>query len=129
MKKWAPIVARVLMGLLFAASGIFAFVSHFATPPNLPEKLQAFTAGLSASVYFMPFLKAVEIICGVMLITNMWVPLALVVLAPIVINIALVHAFLAPEGMPMAIVIGGIEIYLAFFAEPYRNKIRPLFLR
>jgi uncharacterized membrane protein YphA (DoxX/SURF4 family) len=129
MKKWLPIVARVLLGLVFAASGIFAFASGFATPPDLPAKLQAFNAGLAASVYFMPFLKAVEIVCGLMLITGLWVPLALVVLAPVLVNILLVHAFLAPEGIVIGAVLAALAAYLSFFVSPYREKILPLFRR
>jgi putative oxidoreductase len=129
MKKWFPIIARVLLGFVFFASGVYAFVSGFATPPDLPPQLQAFTSGLAASVYFMPFLKGVEILCGLLLLINSWVPLALVVLAPIVINILLVHAFLAPQGVVLGIILAALEAYLAFFASPYRDSIRPLFQR
>jgi len=55
------------------------------------------------------------------------VPLALVVLAPIVLNIFLVHAFLAPEGLFLAVVLGAIEIYLAFFSTEYSPPIKRLF--
>ncbi len=129
MKKWLPLIARVLMGLVFFASGVFAFVSHFAVPPNLPQNLQTFVAGLAASVYFMPFLKIVEITCGLMLLTGFHVPFALVVLAPVILNIFLTHLFLAPSGVPLAVVLGGLEIYLAFFARPYKDAIRPIFAR
>ena len=74
--KWIPTIARVLMGLVFAASGIFAFATHFAVPPGLPENLQRFVDGLAASVYFMPFLKGTEIVCGLLLISGAFVPLA-----------------------------------------------------
>jgi len=59
----------------------------------------------------------------------MYVPLALVVLAPISINIFFVHAFLAPSGLPLALVIGILVIYLAFFAKPYSDVIKLLFRR
>jgi hypothetical protein len=52
-----------------------------------------------------------------------------VVLAPIVINIILVHAFLAPDGLPLAIIIGLLTAYLAFFAEPYSPVVKGLFRR
>ena len=51
----------------------------------------------------------------------------LVVLAPISLNIFLVHATLAPDGLPLAVIIGVLLIYLAFFAEPHARVIRPLF--
>ena len=127
MKKWLPIIARVLMGFVFVASGIFAFASGFALPPELPENLRTFTTGLAASIYFMPFLKGTEIVCGLMLMSGYYVPLALVVLAPVIINIFLTHLFLAPEGLILATIFVVIEIYLAFFVSPYKEPIRQLF--
>lgn len=127
MKSKVTLVLRVLLGLLFLAAGVVGLFNLVPPPPDMPEALQAFNAGLMASKYFMPLVKATEIICGLMLVTGMFVPLALVVLAPIVLNIFFVHAFLAPEGLPLAIVIGSVLVYLSFFAEPYASVIRPLF--
>jgi hypothetical protein len=93
----------------------------------LPEALQTFNKGMMASVYFFPFLKTVETLCGLLLLLNIFVPLSLVVLAPILINIFLVHAFMAPEGLVLPIVLGALEIYLAFFVKPYANPIKALF--
>jgi uncharacterized membrane protein YphA (DoxX/SURF4 family) len=126
--KWLPIIARTLLGLVFFGSGVFAFISHFAFPPDLPENLQVFVKGLAASSFFMPFLKSTEIVCGLMLMSGYFVPLALIVLAPIVINIFLTHLFLAPSGVPLALIIGAIEIYLAFFARPYKDVVRRIFV-
>ena len=127
MKAKIPMIARILLGLIFFAAGITGLLNLVPTPPDLPERLQAFTNGLMASQYFMPFLKATETICGLLLISGFFVPLALVILAPIAINIFLVHAFLAPEGLVTAIVIGVLMVYLAFFAEPYSRVIKQLF--
>lgn len=127
MKSKVTLVIRSLLGLLFIFAGVAGLFNLIPTPPDLPEKLVTFNTGLAASVYFMPFLKSVETLCGILLLTNFFVPLALVVLAPIVINIFLVHAFLAPEGLPLALVMGIFMIYLSFFAEPYKNTIKQLF--
>lgn len=126
MKKWIPVVARVLLGLVFFAAGITGLLGLAPTPPDLPEKLQAFNAGMAASTYFFPLLKAAETICGSLLLSGFYVPLALVVLAPIALNIFLVHAFMAPQGLPLAVIIGLLLIYLAFFS-PYSPPIRNLF--
>lgn len=56
-------------------------------------------------------------------------PLALVILAPVVLNIFLVHAFMAPEGLILAVIIGLLMIYLSFFAAPYAPTIKSLFRR
>lgn len=127
MKSKVTLVIRLLLGLLFFASGIVGLLNLVPPPADLPEALKTFNNGLMASVYFMPFLKAVEALCGLLLLINFFVPLALVVLAPIVIHIFLVHAFLAPEGLILAVVIGAFTLYLSFFAEPYKNVIKQLF--
>jgi putative oxidoreductase len=127
MKNKIPMIARILFGLLFVMSGVVGLLNLVPPPPDLPERLQTFNSGLMASQYFFPLLKAVETICGLMLLSNLFVPLALVILAPVVLNIFLVHMFLAPSGLPLAVVIGLMMVYLSFFAEPYSAKIKALF--
>lgn len=129
MKAKLPLIARILLGLIFFAAGLTGLLNLVPTPPDLPERLQAFTNGMMASIYFMPLLKVTETICGLLLIIGMWVPLALVILAPITLNIFLVHVFLAPDGLVLAVVIGALLTYLAFFSQPYSLQIKPLFRR
>lgn len=124
-----PLIARLLLGLMFFVFGLNGFLNFIPTPTDLPEKLQAFTGGLMASGYFFPLLKGTEVVCGLLLLLGVFVPLSLVILAPIVLNILFVHLFLAPSGMPIALFIAALEIYLSFFAFPYRQKIRQLFQR
>ncbi len=127
MKAKMPLIARILLGLVFFVFGLIGLLNLMPPPPNLPEKLQQFNTGLMATGYFFPFLKIVETLCGLALLIGVFVPLALVVLAPIVINIFLVHAFLAPDGLPLAIIIGALTAYLAFFAEPYAPIVKQIF--
>jgi uncharacterized membrane protein YphA (DoxX/SURF4 family) len=129
MKAKLPLVARVLLGLVFLFGGITGLLNLFPPPPDLPERLQTFNAGLMASGYFFPLLKATETLCGALLLSGFFVPLALVILAPIVLNIILVHAFLAPSGLPLALIMGLLMVYLAFFAKPYSIVIKSLFRR
>jgi putative oxidoreductase len=129
MKAKIPLIARVLLGLVFLFGGITGLLNLVPPPPDLPERLQTFNSGLMASGYFFPLLKGTETLCGILLVTGFFVPLALVILAPIVINIILVHAFLAPDGLPLALIIGLLTAYLAFFAEPYSRVIKSLFKR
>lgn len=127
MKAKLPLIARVLLGFVFFASGAAWFLKLVPVPPDLPERLVTFNAGLEASIYFMTLLKGTETLCGLLLLTGLFVPLALVVLAPIVLNIFLVHAFLAPSGLPLALVLGLLMIYLSFFSKPYSATIKQLF--
>lgn len=127
MKTKLPLIARILLGFVFFASGLAGLLNLLPVPPDLPEPLVTFNTGLAASVYFFPLLKITETVCGLLLLLGMFVPLALVVLAPIVLNIFLVHAFMAPSGLPLAIVCGLLTAYLAFFAQPYSSVVKQLF--
>ena len=127
MKSYMPLVARIFLGLVFFASGIVGLFNLVPTPDNLPADLMTFTQGLMAAKYFMPLLKLTEMICGLLLLSGFFVPLALVILAPIVINIFFVHAFLEPSGLPVALVLGLLTAYLAFFSPNYSLKIKALF--
>lgn len=122
MKK-VTMIARILMGLMFVFAGVSFFLM---TPPPLEGAMGDFFKGLAGTGYFFYLLKGTEIVCGLMLITGFFVPLALVVLAPILLNIFLVHAFVDPKGLPMAIVLGLVAVYLAFVSE-YSPKIKALF--
>ena len=127
MKAKLPIIARLLLGAVFLFGSVAYFLNLIPPPTDMPARLKTFNEGLMASGYFFTLLKTTELACGLMLLTGFFVPLALVVLAPVSLNFFFVHAMLAPEGLPLAIVIGLLMIYLAFFAEPYARRIRPLF--
>lgn len=121
--KIAMLIVRTLMGLLFLFASV-TFLFNLIPTPEIPAgPLKSFNDGLAASGYFMYVLKVTELICGLLLVTGYFVPLALVVLAPIVVNIFLVHAFLAPEGLPIAIFVVAAEIFLAYY---YRDAFKPL---
>src|SRR5690606_32550264 len=121
------LVARILLGLIFFAGGLVGLLNLAPAPPDLPERLQTFNAGLMATGYFMTLLKGTETVCGLLLLSGFYVPLALFILAPIVLNIFLVHAFMEPTGLPVAITAGVLLSYLAFFSEPYSAVVKQVF--
>ena len=89
--------------------------------------MATFFDGLVASRYFLLFLKVTEILCGLMLLSALFVPPLLVNLAPIGLHFFLVHAFLAPEGIFIAVVLGMLTAQLAFVSPQYSREIRRLF--
>ena len=121
--KYVTLIARILLGLVFFGSGVAHFLT---TPPEMQGPIKVFFDGMVATGYFFYLLKGTEIVCGLMLLSGYFVPLALVILAPIIINIFLVHAFMMPEGVALALVMGVLEAYLAFFSK-YSPKIKALF--
>ena len=105
-------VARLVLGTIFFVFGLNGFL-HFLPQPPMPEAAGAFIGGLAGSGYFIPLLKGTEVLAGVALLSNRWVPLALTVLAPITLNILLFHLVLAPApGLPLVIIAA--QLYLAW---------------
>ena len=119
--KIAVIVVRTLLGLLF----LFASVAYFLmTPPPMEDgPLKIFTEGLAASGYFMTLLKLTELACALMLLSGRFVPLALVILAPIAVNIFMVHLVLERSGLPVAVFVVVVMVFLAYC---YRDAFKPL---
>jgi putative oxidoreductase len=126
MKK-APLIARVILGLIFFVFGLNGFLNFIPMPTEMPENMKTYMAGLMATGYFFPLLKGTEVVCGFLLLIGAFVPLALIVLAPIVLNIFLTHLFMDPSGTGMGAVIGLLVVYLAFFASPYKEVVRQIF--
>lgn len=114
--------ARLLLGLIFVVFGVNAFLNFIPMPPP-PEQAMKFLGGLMAAGYFFPFMKSIEILGGLLLLSGFFIPLALTVLAPIVVNIFLFHTILAPAGAPLAILILVLEIVAAW---GYREKFAPI---
>ena len=100
--KIAMVIVRTLMGLLLIMSSItyFLIVMGMFTMPEIPDgPLKSFNEGLAASGYFMILLKVTELVCGFLLLIGRFVPLAMVIISPVIINIVLTHLFLAPSGV------------------------------
>jgi putative oxidoreductase len=117
-----PLVARLLLGAVFVVFGLTK-VLHFIPQPMHAGAAATYFAGLAASGYIFPLLIVIEVVAGALLIAGRFVPLALTLLAPVLVNIAGFHFVLAPEGAPVALVLLALELYLAWF---YRSAFAPL---
>ena len=121
--KIAMIIVRTLTGLLFLMASATYFL-NLAPQPELTGPMKTFNEGLAASGYFLTLLKATELVCGLLLLGGRFVPFALVVLSPIVINIAMVHIFLERSGLPVAIFLVAAFVFLGYY---YCRNFEPLF--
>ena len=110
--KHLPLIARILLGLIFAVFGVIGLF-ELGPEPEMGEEATAFMGAIMDTGYLWPVIKVAEIVCGVLLILGLFVPLALVVLAPIVLNILLFHVFLAPEGVIIGVVAVVLGLYVA----------------
>jgi uncharacterized membrane protein YphA (DoxX/SURF4 family) len=119
-----PGIGRVVLGLAFFVFGLDGLL-HFLPQPTgpFPEGAMAFGMAMMKTGYLWQLVKATEVVAGLLLLTNRFVPLALVILAPVLVNIVAFHIFLEPEGLPLVAVMVAIEIALAW---RYRDAFRPL---
>ena len=113
MQGKITLAARILFGLAFTVFGLNGFFNFMPPPEPTPEG-GAFLGALAASGYFFPFLKIVETVCGVLILVGRWVPLALTVIASVVVNIVMYHLFLDPAGLPLGVILLVLGIYLAW---------------
>lgn len=121
--KIAMVIVRTLLGLLFLFASAAYFFNLIEPPPMADGPFKTFNEGLAAAGYFLTLLKVTELVCSLLLLAGRFVPLALVILAPIVINIFMVHLFLDRAGLPIAIFVVAAEIFLAYY---YREAFKPL---
>ena len=110
------------MGLMFLFASITYLFKLFPVPP-LTGNIKTFMTGLEATGYFMTFLKVTELVCGLAFVSGFFVPLANVIICPIILNILLFHLFMEPSGLPVAIPLLLGNLFLAFY---YRQKYRPI---
>ncbi len=122
--RYLTATGRILFGLLFFVSGLNGFFNFLPQPSTpIPERAMAFAGALIATGYMMPLIFGTMLLSGLMLLTNRFVPLALVLLAPFIVNSVAFHIFLEPSGRPMAGVVLALELALAW---AYRASYRPL---
>ena len=122
--KLAPAIARYLLGLPLLVFGLNAFLNFIPQPETpIPERAAAFAGALVASGYMMPLIGLTLLGVGLLLVVNRFVPLALVLLAPFLVNSLAFHVFLEPAGLVPAGVFAALELYLAW---AYRAAYRPL---
>jgi hypothetical protein len=122
MKSIAANAARIVLGLVFFVFGMNGFL-HFIPVQPMGGAAGQFLGGLAASRYLLPLMAGVQALAGLALLARRFVPLALTLLAPIIVNIVAFHLFLEPSGLPLAFFVLGLEIFLAW---SYRTAFHPL---
>ena len=101
--KLASTIARYLLGLLFLVFGLNGFLHFIPQPPPPPGPAGMFLGALFVSHYLVAIFL-LQLIPALLLLAGRYVPLALTLLAPIIVNIVLFHSFMAPSGLPLAAV-------------------------
>ena len=114
LMKIAYTVVRILVGLLFIFSSL-SFLLNLVVPPEQTGNMKIFMDGMIASGYLFHAIKVVELVCGLAFVSGFFVPLASVVISPIIVNILLVHIFLEPSGLPIGIILTIANLFFAYY--------------
>ena len=118
-------IVRIILGLAWIFFGVVKF--HPIGPAAaMPQPALDFLGAMFASGYFIPFLGICEILVGVMLLANLAIPLAMMILSPIMLNVILFNAFLAPSisGLIMLLILTVLQVYIMYYTW---SAYKPLF--
>jgi hypothetical protein len=117
-----PTAARLLLGGIFFVFGLNGFLGFLPQPP-LSDAGGAFLGALAATGYMFPLIKGTEVIAGLLLLGNRYVPLAITLLAPVIVNIVAFHGLLSP-GLGLPLVVLSLALYLAWsYRDAYRGVL------
>jgi uncharacterized membrane protein YphA (DoxX/SURF4 family) len=122
IQRKAQLISRVILGLGFTVFGLNGFLGFLPQPPH-PGAAGEFLGGLAATGYMFPLIKGTELVAGLLLLSNRFVPLALTLLAPVLVNIVAFHAFLDPKGLGLVAVLLAAELFVAW---SQRDAFRPM---
>jgi putative oxidoreductase len=111
--KIASLIARYLLGIIFLVFGANGFLHFIPMPP--PTGLAGQYMGALFVSHFLVVVFLLELIPAILLLAGRYIALALVLLGPVIVNIFLFHAFLAPSGLPLALVV--VVLWLLVFAS------------
>jgi len=116
--KIAALISRLLLGLVFVVFGLNGFL-QFIPVKQMPTglALQFLTALLQS--HYVLVVSATQLLAGILLLANRYVPLALAVLGPVIVNILCYHLFLSFTGMPLAALVAVLWLILFFRCRQY----------
>lgn len=121
--KIVALVARILLGLEFLVFGLNGFLHFLKMPPPPPGNLATFVGVLMGTQYMVP-VYGIQVFSGALLLIGFFVPLALAVIAPVIVNILITHVLMAPNGIAPGAVAAVLWLIL-FIA--YRKNFAGLF--
>ncbi|PYJ61762.1 MAG: DoxX family protein [Verrucomicrobia bacterium] len=115
-------IVRVLLGLMFLVFGLNGLLNFIPAPKDMPQEIMTVMGALMKAGY-MTVVSGAEVLVAVLLLTNRFVPLALALLAPIIVGIITYHVAMQPATIGPGMVVLLMELYLAW---AYRGAFRPM---
>ena len=99
----ASVIARYLAGVIFLIFGLNGFLHFIPLPP--PSGVAGQFMGALFVSHYLNLIFGLQVVGGALLLANRFVPLALAILGPVIVNILSFHALMAPSGLPLAVVV------------------------
>ena len=114
--KTVSVIARYLAGVIFLVFGLNGFLHFIPFPP--PTGVAAQFMGALYVSHYLWVIFAFQLVAGVLLLVNRYVPLALAILAPVIVNIFCFHALMAPSGLPRAFFVALLWVLIFIDVRP-----------
>jgi putative oxidoreductase len=114
----SSVIARYLTGVIFLVMGLNGFLHFIPLPP--PAGVAGQFMGALYVSHYLWVIFAFQFVGGLLLLVNRYVPLAVALLAPVLVNILTFHVLMAPAGLPMALFVA--ILWTAIFIQ-----VRPAF--
>jgi len=120
--KIVTLIARILLGLIFVVFGLNGFLNFLSMGPMPTGLAGQFMGALFVSHYYW-VIAALQVVGGVLFLVNRFVPLALVLLGPVIVNILCYHVFLNPSGAAPAAVVTVLWLIVFYGKRQYFSGI------
>jgi hypothetical protein len=126
--KIASAIARYLAGVIFLVFGLNGFLNFIPLPP--PGGIAGQFMGALYLSHYLWVIFAFQVIAGVLLLVNRYVPLAVAILVPVIVNILSFHALMAPSGLPMALLAALLWVVMFIDVRPafsglFQSRLQP----
>lgn len=112
MKKKILFVVSLLFGLVFINAGLNKFFNYMPVPEDLPEEVIKMSAAMMEIGWLMPLIAVAEIIGGALFVTKKYRALGAIIIFPVMVGILLTHFIVAPSGLPLALVLVAVLIWV-----------------
>jgi putative oxidoreductase len=123
--KIATIITRSLLGLVFVVFGSNKFLHFIPNPPM--QGLGAQFMGAMFVSHYLYVVATCEVIGGLLLLSGRYGPLGLTLVGPVVVNILAFHTFMDPSGLPIALVVAALSLFLLWsYREHFAGLVKPV---
>lgn len=112
MKNKILLGVSILFGLMFINAGLNKFLNYIPVPKDMPENMVKLMTAFTEIGWLIPLVAIVEIIGGILFITNKFRALGAIIIFPVMLGILLIHIINEPSGLPIAIVLFAINIWV-----------------